>query len=82
MEIINNILLIVLLVLICVNYYQINKRQKAIAELTLSLHKECIALDHLIHASKKVSDAQDNFNWTAIKILAKRIHKLDEQNAK
>lgn len=82
MEIVNSILSVILLVLICVNYHQINKRQKAIADLTLSLHKECIALNNLIHAAKNVSDAQDNFNWTAITILARRIHDLEESNAR
>lgn len=82
MEIVNSILSVVLLILICVNYHQIRKRQNAIAKLTLSLHKECIELDNLIHATKNVSDAQDKFNWTAIIILAKRIHNLEESNAR
>lgn len=82
MGIVNSILSVIWLVLICVNYHKINKRQKAIAELTLSLHKECIALDNLINAAKKVSDTQDNFNWTAITILTRRIHDLEESNAR
>ena len=82
MEIVNSILSVIWLVLICVNYHQIRKRQRAIADLVLSLHKECIALDNLIHTAKNVSDAQDNFNWTAITILAKRIHDLEESHTK
>lgn len=82
MEIVNSILSIVLLILICVNYHQIRKRQNAITKLTLSLHKECIELDNLIHAAKNVSDAQDKFNWTAIIILAKRIHDLEESHTR
>ena len=73
---------ILLLVLICVNYHQIRKRQNDITKLTLSLHKECIELNNLIHAAKKVSDAQDKLNWTAIIILARRIHDLEESNAR
>lgn len=82
MEIVNSILSVIWLVLICVNYHLINKRQRAIADLALSLHKECIELNNLIHSAKKVSDVQDNFNWTAIIILAKRIHNLEESNAR
>lgn len=82
MEIVNSILSIVLLVLICVNYHQIRKRQILTERLTLNLHKECIELNNLIHAAKKVSDAQDKFNWTAIIILARRIHDLEESNAR
>lgn len=81
MEIVNSILSIVLLVLICVNYHQIRKRQILTERLTLNLHEECIELNNLIHAAKNVSDAQDKFNWTAIIILAKRIHNLEESNA-
>lgn len=82
MEIVNSILSVVLLILICVNYHQIRKRQILTERLTLSLHKECIELDNLIHAAKNVSDAQDKFNWTAIIILAKRIHNLEESHTK
>ena len=82
MEIVNSILSIVLLVLICVNYHQIRKRQILTERLTLNLHKECIELNNLIHAAKKVSDAQDKLNWTAIIILARRIHDLEESNAR
>lgn len=82
MEIVNSILSIVLLVLICVNYHQIRKRQILTERLTLNLHEECIELDNLIHAAKNVSDAQDKFNWTAIINLAKRIHNLEESHTK
>ena len=82
MEIVNSILSIVLLVLICVNYHQIRKRQILTERLTLNLHKECIELNNLIHAAKKVSDAQGKLNWTAIIILARRIHDLEESNAR
>ena len=82
MEIVNSILSIVLLVLICVNYHQIRKRQILTERLTLNLHKECIELNNLIHAAKKVSNAQDKLNWTAIIILARRIHDLEESNAR
>lgn len=82
MEIVNSILSIVLLVLICVNYHQIRKRQMLTERLTLNLHKECIELNNLIHAAKKVSDAQDKRNWTAIIILARRIHDLEESHTR
>lgn len=82
MEIVNSILSVVLLILICVNYHQIHKRQILTERLTLSLNKECIELNNLIHSAKKVSDAQDKLNWTAIIILAKRIHNLEESNAR
>ena len=82
MEIVNSVLSVVLLILTFVNYHQIKKRQILTERLTLSLHKECIELDSLIHTAKNVSDVQDNFNWTAIMILARHIHDLEKFNAR
>lgn len=43
---------------------------------------ELKASENLTKAYANKSNAQDNFNWAAITVLAKRIHKLEEQNEK
>lgn len=92
MEIMNSILLLILIPIMFVSMWIDHKNMKSNKELMKlirdsndlfeSFLEELRASEDLTKAYANKSDAQDNFNWTAITILAKRIHELEESNAR
>lgn len=92
MEIVNSILLLILIPIMFVSMWIDHLNMKSNKELMKSIHEsndifesfldELKASENLTESYADKSNAQYNFNRTAIMILARRIHDLEESNAK
>ena len=74
---------------IIADVYSNHKNEKTNQELSEEIHKSNDLNDQLLETVKKYCDsterkstAQDNLMWESILILARRIHDLEESNAR
>ena len=74
---------------VIVEVYSNRKNEKSNKELSEEIHKSNDLKDQLLETVKKYCDsterkstAQDNLMWESILILARRIHDLEESNAR
>lgn len=75
--------------LMILDLYSNRKNEKSNQELSEEIHKSNDLNDQLLETVKKYCDstehkstAQDNLMWESILILARRIHDLEESNAR
>lgn len=75
--------------LMILDLYSNRKNEKSNKELSEEIHKNNDLNDQLLETVKKYCDsterkstAQDNLMWESILILARRIHDLEESNAR
>ena len=75
--------------LMILDLYSNRKNEKSNKELSEEIHKSNDLNDQLLETVKKYCDsterkstAQDNLMWESILILARRIHDLEESNAR
>ena len=75
--------------LMILDLYSNRKNEKSNKELSEEIHKSNDLNDQLLETVKKYCDsterkstAQDNLMWESILILARRIHVLEESNAR
>ncbi|MCI1524425.1 MAG: hypothetical protein LKH52_04750 [Lactobacillus crispatus] len=75
--------------LMILDLYSNRKNKKSNKELSEEIHKSNNLNDQLLETVKKYCDsterkstAQDNLMWESILILARRIHDLEEPNAR
>ena len=75
--------------LMILDLYSNHKNEKSNKELSEEIHKSNDLNDQLLETVKKYCDsterkstAQDNLMWESILILARRIHDLEESNAR
>lgn len=75
--------------LMILDLYSNRKNEKSNQELSEKIHKSNDLNDQLLETVKKYCDsterkstAQDNLMWESILILARRIHDLEESNAR
>ena len=74
---------------VIVEVYSNHKNEKSNKKLSEEIHKSNDLNDQLLETVKKYCDsterkstAQDNLMWESILILARRIHDLEESNAR
>ncbi|WP_259684324.1 hypothetical protein [Lactobacillus helveticus] len=87
MEIINGIIFAVWLIFWGIGIYSNHKNEMSNKELLDEIHKSNDLNDQLLKTAQKCCDsterkstAQDNLIWDSIKILARRIHDLEDNN--
>ena len=89
MEIVFAIVYVIWTISIIADVYSNHKNEKFNQELSEEIHKSSDLNDQLLETVKKYCDsvehkstAQDNLIWESILILARRIHDLEESNAR
>lgn len=89
MEIVVAIVYAIWTISIIAEVYSNRKNKKSNQELSKEIHKSNDLNDQLLESVKKYCDsvehkstAQDNLIWESILILARRIHDLEESNAR